>query len=846
MRIAISSPPLPLPFSSSTIAQTHHHRRSASIFSTAVEPPELSRQQPCSTSQDTHHHTAHSSPPKPKTIRFRLSHLCREGQLHLARQLFDEIPQPTTVLWNTLIIGYICNKMPHEAISLYSRLFYTINSSDDRSCDAYTYSSVLKACAETKQLSTGKALHAHILRYNVYPSRIVYNSLLNMYTTCLLSSGHDLAERLFRTMRKRNVVSWNTIISWYAKTGRLMEAVSHFVMMIKAGFRPTVVSFINIFPAVAGLGDVEIANVVYGMATKLGQEYVNDLFIVSSAITMYAELGCLDSARKIFDNCLNKNSHVWNTMIGGYVQNNCSVSALDLFNEALEAKDGGAAIDDVTFLLALTAASDLQQLDLARQLHSYLIKNSSVSSVILLNALIALYSKCNSIGDTFKVFSEMHERDVVSWNTMICALVQNGFDDEGLMLVHEMQKLGFSIDDVTITALLSAASNLRNQEIGKQIHAYMIRHSVQFNGMDSYLIDMYAKSGLIQASERIFNGNSKQSRDLAVWNAMISGSTQNGLIEESLIIFRQMLEENITPNAVTLASVLPACSQLGNLALGKLIHGFAIRNSVEENVFVSSALVDMYSKSGAIPYAERVFSKTSVEKNSVTFTNMILGYAHHGMGEKALLLFHSMKESGIKPDAITFVAILSACSYTGLIEEGLEIFESMESQYKIRPTIEHYACIVDMLGRVGRVVDAYELARKLGDEGNVLGIWGSLLGSCKIHQDFELGKIVANKLLEMEGGDYGKTGYRVLLSNMYAEEGNWEYVRSVRREMAERGAVKEVGCSWIDIGGYTNCFVSRDRKHPRCGEIYEELKGLSANLKDVGFVPPFVVLSSEC
>ncbi|KAK6144750.1 hypothetical protein DH2020_021570 [Rehmannia glutinosa] len=737
MRVTMSSSPLSLP-----ISQTHHHKYSVSILPTTASPPQLSQQMPC-TSNDTHY-IDHNSSPKAKTIRFRLSELCRKGQLHLARQLFDAIPQPTTVLWNTLIIGYVCNNMPYEAISLYSRCICTINSSDDRKCDAYTYSSVLKACAETKHLLIGKAVHCHVLRSSVYPSRIVFNSLLNMYATCLLSSGCDLVNKVFSTMRKRNVVSWNTMIAWCAKTGRFVEAVRHLVMMMKMGFRPTVVSFVNVFPAVSGLGDIEIANVIYGMVTKLGDEYANDLFIVSSAITMYSELGCLDFARKIFDNCLEKNAHVWNTMIGGYVQNNCPIAALELFNEALEAQDDDN-IDEVTFLSALTAASELQQLDIAQQLHSYLIKNSLVSSVILLNAVVALYSRCNSIGDSFTVFSGMQERDVVSWNTMICALVQNGLDDEGLMLVYEMQKMGFSVDDVTITAILSAASNLRNQEIGKQTHAYLIRHGIQFNGMDSYLIDMYAKSGLVSAAETIFNRNCK---------ADAGGEC-----------YAQCCDLSFNSSA---------CSQLGSIALGKLLHGIAIRNFLDKNVFVSSALVDMYSKSGAIVYAERAFAK-SAEKNSVTYTNMILGY------------------------------VLSACSYTGLINEGLEIFESMESEYGIKPSTEHYACVVDMLGRVGRVVEAYEFARKLGKEGNVLGIWGSLLSACKIHQDFELGKIVANKLLEMEGTDR-ITGYHVLLSNIHAEEGNWEYVKSVRKEMVERGLTKEVGCSWIDISGYANCF----------------------------------------
>ncbi|XP_051121514.1 pentatricopeptide repeat-containing protein At3g22150, chloroplastic [Andrographis paniculata] len=828
---SMSCTPLPFSFSASS-AHRHRHRHQCS-----AHPPPISRQETCTSSSDLDQKRPTS---KPKTIRFRLNQLCIQGHVHLARQLFDEIPNPSTVLWNTIIIGYICNGMPHEALSLYSLRYCSLN------CDAYTYSSILKACAETKQFLIGKVLHCHVLRSSVHSSKIVYNSLLNLYTACLPSSPidtkSDFVERVFRTMPKRNVVSYNTMISWYTKSGRFSEALRHWLMMMKRSLRPTVVSFVNVFPAVSGLGAMEIAGALYGMVIKLGDEYVREKFVVSSAITMFSELGCLDVARKIFDNCFDKNAHVWNTMIGGYVQNNCLIDALELFREALEAQDGTGGIDDVTFLLAISAASELHDLDVARQLHSYMVKCSLVSSVILLNAIVSLYSKCNSVSEAFNVFSEMSERDVVSWNTMICSLVQNGLDDEGLLLVHEMQKSGFKIDDVTITALLSAASNLRNQEIGKQIHAYMIRHEIRFDGMESYLIDMYSKSGSMLCAETIFTRSCKDNNDVAVWNAMISGSTQNGLVEESLVIFRQMVDENVQPNAVTLASILPACSQLGNISLGKQLHGFSIRNFLERNVFVSSALIDMYSKSGSIIYAERVFEE-SIEKNSVTFTNMILGYAQHGMSGKAFVLFRSMRERGINPDAITFVALLSACSYTGLVDEGLEFFESMERDFGIRPSTEHYACIVDLLGRVGRVDEAYNVARKLGDNGNAYRIWGSLLSACKTHNEFELGKVVADKLLEMEGA--GRiAGYRVLLSNIHAEEGNWEYVKNVRKEMLERGLTKEIGCSWINVPGHSSCFVSRDVNHPRCDEIYRLLKQLAANSKDSDYTPQVIELQA--
>lgn len=718
-------------------------------------------------------------------------------------------------------------------------------SSPYTSCDNYTYSSVLKACAETRNLRIGKAVHCHFIRCFSNPSRFVYNSLLNMYSTCLSSldaemvgrkyvevdfSKYDLVRKVFDTMRRRNVVAWNTIVSWYVKTERYVEAVRQFRMMLRMGIRPSTISFVNVFPALSSLGDYKSADVVYGLLVKLGSEYVNDLFVASSAIFMYAELGCFDFARKIFDNCLERNTEVWNTMIGGYVQNNHPVEAIELFVQVLELDE--IVFDDVTFLSALSAVSQLQELDLGQQLHAYIIKNFVALPVVVLNAVIVMYSRCNSIHTSFKIFEKMQERDVVSWNTMISAFVQNGLDDEGLMLVYEMQKQGFMIDSVTVTALLSAASNLRNQDVGKQIHAYLLRHGIHFEGMESYLIDMYAKSGLIKTARQIYEKNDSGDRDQATWNAMIAGYTQNGLLEEAFVAFRQMLEHNVTPNVVTIASVLPACNPMGNIELGKQLHGFSIHYLLDQNVFVGTSLIDMYSKSGVIDYAANVFAKIP-EKNSVTYTTMILGYGQHGMSKRALSLFRSMKGCGIEPDAITFVAVLSACSYAGLVDEGLQIFDLMQQEYKIQPSTEHYCCVADMLGRVGKVVEAYEFVKELGEEGNVLEIWGSLLGSCRLHGHSELAEVVAKKLLEMDTRN-SMPGYHVLLSNIYAEEGNWENVDKVRKEMRERGLRKEVGCSWIDVGGYVNRFASKDQEHPQSHEIYEMLERLAMEMRNAG------------
>ncbi|KAK7258309.1 hypothetical protein RIF29_23882 [Crotalaria pallida] len=793
----------------------------------------------------TQKHKHKLSTPTITTIRSRLSQLCKQGQPHLALHLFHTLPHPSTLLWNTLIIGFISNRMPLQALFLYSLMK---SSSSPSPFDSYSFSSSLKACALTRNLLAGKAIHSHFLRSLSYsnPTPILYNSLLNMYSTCLpplspFPFERDYVLKLFAVMRKRNVVAWNTLISWYVKTDRHTRAIRAFSNMIKGGISPSPVSFVNVFPAVSKINDYKNAHALFGLLVKFGDEYVDDVFVVSSAILMFADLGFLDYARLIFYRCSNKNTEVWNSMIGGYVQNNCPVEAVGVFFEALSNE---AICDDVTYLSVITAVSLLQQIKLAEQLHAFVLKSLQVPPIIILNAIISMYSRCNSTNISFKIFERMLERDAVSWNTIISAFVQNGLDDEALMLVCEMQKQKFAIDSVTVAALLSAASNLRNSYVGRQTHAYLIRHGIEFEGMESYLIDMYAKSKLIRTSELLFEQNYPSDRDQATWNAMIAGYTQNGLNEKAILILRETLVHNVIPNAVTLASILPVFTSMGSIAFAKQLHGFSIRHFLDQNVYVGTALVDTYSKSGAVSYAENVFVRTA-EKNSVTYTTMMMSYGQHGMGKRALTLYESMLSSGIKPDAITFVAILSACSYTGLVDEGLQIFESMEKVHKIKPSTEHYCCVADMLGRVGRVVEAYEFVKGLGREANAMEIWGSLLGACKNHGHYELGKAIAKKLLKMET-EKGKAGYHVLLSNIYAEEGEWENVDRVRNQMKEKGLQKEMGCSWVEIAGFVNCFVSRDEKHPRSGEIYYMLDKLTMDMKDAGYKPATrVILESN-
>ncbi|XP_020174591.1 pentatricopeptide repeat-containing protein At3g22150, chloroplastic [Aegilops tauschii subsp. strangulata] len=724
--------------------------------------------------------------------------LCKQGRLEQARRLLlDALPRPPpTLLCNVLLIAYVAAALPDHALRLYALLNHAARPAP-RS-DHYTYSCALTACARSRRLRLGRSVHAHLLRRarSLPDTAVLRNSLLNLYASCArYRHGRvDVVRRLFDAMPKKNVVSWNTLFGWYVKTGRPDEALEMFVRMLEDGVRPTPVSFVNVFPA-AGSGDPSWPFLLYGLVIKHGVEYVNDLFVVSSAIGMFSEIGDMRSARIVFDRAAKKNIEVWNTMITGYVQNGQFSEAMDLFIQIVGSKE--VPSDVVTFLSAVTAASQSQDVRLGQQLHGYLMKGMhSTLPVILGNALVVMYSRCGNVQTAFELFDRLPEKDIVSWNTMITAFVQNDFDLEGLLLVYQMQKSGFIPDTVTLTAVLSAASNTGDLQIGKQSHGYLIRHGIEGEGLESYLIDMYAKSGRIDMAQTVFDGYGNN-RDEVTWNAMIAGYTQGGQPEQAVLAFRAMIEAGVEPTSVTLASVLPACDPVGGgVCAGKQIHSFALRHSLDTNVFVGTALVDMYSKCGEISAAENVFGGMT-EKTTVTYTTMISGLGQHGFGERALSLFYSMRDKGLKPDAVTFLAAISACNYSGLVDEGLSLYRSMET-FGLSATPQHHCCIVDLLAKAGRVDEAYDFVESLGEDGNFIAIWGSLLASCKTQGKMELAAWATEKVLNIEK-QYGHAGYNVLLSQLFAAEGNWSSADGLRKEMRLRGLRKEAGSTWIKV-----------------------------------------------
>lgn len=343
------------------------------------------------------------------------------------------------------------------------------------------------------------------------------------------------------------------------------------------------------------------------------------------------------------------------------------------------------------------------------------------------------------------------------------------------------------------------------------------------------MVTCYAKAGDIELARQVFD--EMPERDAVCWNALMDGYVRHGRPDDALTLFRGMLRSGVKPNEVTVVSVLAAISQLGSLETGKWVHSYARSSGIPFTVRLRTALVDMYCKCGSLQDACSVFDCIR-DKDVVAWNSMIVGYAMHGKSLEALRVFSEMLKSKVQPTDITFIGVLNACSHAGLIKEGREFFSSMEKDHNIEPKIEHYGCIVDLLGRAGLLEEAYDLVRNMGIRPDPV-LWGSLLASCRLHKNMSLGEKIADFLLT---NGLSNSGTFVLLSNIYAALGKWEEVARIRRLMKESGIQKEPGCTSIEVDRTVYEFVAGDLSHPMSKEIYVMLEELNVLLRDRGYV----------
>ncbi|KAH7521105.1 hypothetical protein JRO89_XSUnG0111900 [Xanthoceras sorbifolium] len=545
--------------------------------------------------------------------------------------------------------------------------------------------------------------------------------------------------------------------------------------------------------------DVLYGEMVHCVAMKMG--FVLELYFCNTLIEVYAKCGCLSYAYKVFDEMLQRDLVTWTSMISGFVSEGNVSNAFSLFNKMrfMELEP-----NSVTVLVMLQACSTFGNLLEGRQFHGYIIKIGLLVDTSVQNSILRMYTKRGSVEEVEVCFGEIDRRDVFTWNILISFHSSRGDIEEVANRFNEMQgEVAISIE--TLSLVISVFGKSGNVIEGKKLQGFAIKVGLCDNVLLTSLLDFYAKCGELGNATQLFS--EIPHRNNITWNAMMSGFIQNGHFNEAIELFRQMQAANLKPDAVILRGLVDAYSNLSALQWGKAIHGYLIRNILydykDDNTQLETSILNMYIRCGNITSAREYFNRMLV-RDIVTWTSMIEGYGIHGLGYESLNLFKQMVESGISPNSVTFLSLLSACSHSGLVRKGGEVFYCMKWRFGIEADLDHYTCMVDLLGRSGKLKEALAIIIKLVVFPDSR-IWGALLASSRIHGDRKLGEYVAQRLMELEPDN---VGYYTLLCNIQASVGQWVEVEEVRRVMNEKNLKKKPAWSCIQEKGKIHGFVS--------------------------------------
>ncbi|KAK1357738.1 Pentatricopeptide repeat-containing protein, chloroplastic [Heracleum sosnowskyi] len=690
------------------------------------------------------------------------------------RVFYDVSCDYNVVCWNAIISGAVKNKENLVALDLFYQMcrgFLLPNS--------FTYSSILTACTALEELDLGRGVQGRVIKCGAGEDIFVSTAIIDMYAKC---GDMDEAKKEFSCMPVRNVVSWTAMISGFVQKGNSISALQLFNEMRKSRVETNKYTITSVIAACANLAMITEAQQIHCLIFRIG--LYTDSAINASLINMYSKIGAVGLAELVFQEAENKHGDAWAGMISACARHGNSESAITLFRRMFQEYLRPDKFSTSSVL------SIVECVNLGRQIHCFSLKDGLLNDNSVGSSLSTMYSKCDRLDESYKVFEQIVQKDNVSWASMIAGYAEHGCAYEAIQLFRDMLSVEVKPDDKTLIAVLTALSALHSLKIGKEIHAYALRRDYGKHAVaDGALVNMYSKCGALHLARNTFD--MIPVKDQVACSSLVSGLAQNGSIEDSLKLFHYMLMIDLGIDSFTMSSLVGAAARLNILGVGLQLHTHIIKLGLESEVSVGSSLVMMYSKFGNINDCLEAFDYIQ-KPDVISWTAIITSYALHGRGDEALSLYDLMKESGIKPDSVTFVGVLSACSHSGLVGEGYFHLNSMTKDYGIKPGHRHYACMVDLLGRSGKLDEAKRFIDEMPIKPDAL-VWATLLSSCKLHGDVELGRLAAEKAIELEPSD---AGAYISISNIFADIGQWDEVVKIRSEMKETGLKKELGWSY--------------------------------------------------
>ncbi|CAH8384681.1 unnamed protein product [Eruca vesicaria subsp. sativa] len=697
--------------------------------------------------------------------------------------------------------------------------------------DNFAFPALLKAVADLNDVVLGKQIHAHVFKFGYGADSVtVANTLVNFYRKC---GDFSAVCKVFDRIPERNQVSWNSLISSLCSFEKWEMALEAFRCMLDDDVAPSSFTLVSVAMACSNLREgLLFGKEVHGYSLRRG---VLNSFMVNALVAMYGKLGKLGCCKVLLGGFGGRDLVTWNTLLSSLCQNEEFVEALGYLREmVLE----GVESDGFTISSVLPVCSHLELLRTGKEIHGYGLKNGALDENSFVgSALVDMYCNCKRVVSARRVFDGIFDRKIGLWNAMIAGYAQNEYDEEALSLFIEMEE-SFGVLANTTTMASVVPSCVRSNAFSRKeaIHGFVLKRGLgEDRFVQNALMDMYSRLGKIDIAEMIFS--KLEDKDLVTWNTMITGYVFSECHEDALRVLHKMQnferKADLKPNSITLMTILPSCAALSALAKGKEIHAYSIKNNLATSVAVGSALVDMYAKCGCLHNARKVFDQIPI-KNVITWNVIIMAYGMHGNGQDAIDLLKMMMVQKVKPNEVTFISVFAACSHSGMVDEGMRIFYNMQNEYGVEPSSDHYACVVDLLGRAGRVEEAYQLINTIPLYFDKAGAWSSLLGACRIHNNLEIGEIAAQNLIQLEPD---VASHYVLLANIYSSAGLWEKATEVRRKMKVKGVRKEPGCSWIEHGDEVHKFIAGDSSHPQSEKLHGYLETLWEKMREQGYVP---------
>ncbi|XP_024518733.1 pentatricopeptide repeat-containing protein At1g06140, mitochondrial-like [Selaginella moellendorffii] len=733
------------------------------------------------------------------------------GSMIDARGVFDRMASHSVVSWTALVLGYAENEEEALALELLPRV---------ESPNALTFVAGLKACAGlgakedgdliegklVKLLSLEKVMALELECGGLTSDIFVANTLLDVYAKC----GSTLdARRVFDRMEFHTTVSWTALVMGYAENGEHELALELFSCM-RSSIAPSALSFVAAMSACSGLAakeeatkddeqsfklkSLERARNIYCEAVESG--FQEDIFVANSAVDLLAKCGSLVEARRTFERIRRRNTVSWNALMLGYSENGEGEKCLNLFSrmekecQAPDARTFFAALKGCVVLASKEDENQAEKkklsLETGMAIHLQAEKSGCCDSdVFVASTLVEMYAKCGSLVDARKVFDKIPGLNLSAWTALIQGYAEGGEELAALEIFASLQsRKGYVASVPAFVAAIKACTGLAAKEkvgaakidgrtvkveslrSGMAIHSQVERSDHSANTMvANTLIDMYARCGSLVDARRVFDRAMIHSD--SSWNTLILGYAENAEAELALELFSCMGSGSggsPRPNSRTLVAALKACSAVASLGIARSIHSELLRRGIDRNVVLESSLVDVYGKCGSMAAAQREFDTiTRVKRDLVTWNAILAGYARQGDAASVLGLFPRFREEGLRPDEITLASVLTACSRAGLVDKGREIFESMSSSYGVAPSLEHYHCMVDLLGRANRLEEAMAVVKSMPFEANGV-TWMTVLAACGKWKNAVVGKVAFDSLLELDQGD---AATYVSMANIY-------------------------------------------------------------------------------